>query len=72
MRTELGTRFCRAIRRGAAAVRELHGDLVQASECRCLSGRAAVPRPGPMAWVLSVDGYRLTGSHLPDPGQPVS
>lgn len=71
MITKLGRGLWRAIQRSGGAVRDLHGDLVQAAECFSLSGRAAVPRTGPMAWTRSIDGYRLTGSYLPEPEQPV-
>ncbi len=60
----------RATRRAALAIRDLHRDLEQASECRWLSARVPVPGTGPLAWVPSLDGYRLTGNHLP--GEPAS
>jgi hypothetical protein len=31
------------------------------------SSRAAVDRAGPLAWTPTLDGPRLTGSHLPIP-----
>ena len=62
--------LCRALRRSALVIRDLHRDLEQASECRWLSARAPVPRSGPLAWVPSLDGYRLTGDHLA--GEPAS
>ena len=52
--------LCRALRRSALVIRELHRDLEQAS----------VPRSGALAWVPSLDGYRLTGDHLA--GEPAS
>jgi hypothetical protein len=71
MITNLRRCLGRAIRRSGRAVRDLHRDLVQAAECVSLSGRVAVPRTGPMAWTRSIDGYRLTGSYLPEPEHPV-
>lgn len=71
MITKLGRGLGRAIRRSGGAVRDLHGDLMQAAECIWLSGRVAVPRTGPMVWTRSIDGYRLTGSYLPEPERPV-
>ena len=69
MMADFGRLLGRALRRCGRAVRDLNGDLVQASECYRLSARVPPPRSGPMAWVPSLDGYRLTGSHLPGPGQ---
>ena len=66
----LGWHVWRAMRGVTRALRDLNADLMQASECFWLAGRAPVPRSGPMAWVPSLDGYRLTGSYLPDPGHP--
>jgi hypothetical protein len=31
------------------------------------ANRATVPDSGPLTWVLALDGYRLSGSHLPAP-----
>ena len=64
----LGRLAWRAMRRVGRALRKLDGDLMQASECLWLAGRAPVSRSGPMAWVPSLEGYRLTGRYLPDPG----
>jgi hypothetical protein len=71
MIAKLGRGLGRTIRRSGGAVRDLHRDLVQAAECWSMSGRAAVSRTGPMAWTRSIDGYRLTGSYLPEPEPPV-
>ncbi len=70
MMAEFGRLLWQATRCCVRALRDLYGDLEQASECYWLSSRAAVPRPGPMVWVPSLDGYRLVGSHLPEPGPP--
>ena len=37
-------------------------------ELFCQSSRVAIERTGPLAWTPSLDGRRLTGSHLPVPG----
>jgi hypothetical protein len=29
------------------------------------ANRATVPDSGPLTWVLTLDGYQLSGSHLP-------
>src|SRR5262249_45977526 len=34
------------------------------------ASRAAMPDSGPLTWVLTLDGYRLSGSHLPPPETP--
>lgn len=70
MIAEIGRRLWRAMRCSGRALRNLNGDLMQASECFWLAGRVSVPRSGPMAWVPSLDGYRLIGSYAPEPGQP--
>ena len=31
------------------------------------ANRATVPSTGPLTWVLTLDGYQLSGSHLPAP-----
>lgn len=66
----LGWLVWRAMRRAGRALQDLNRELEQASESFWLAGRTPVPRSGPMAWVPSLDGYRLTGSHLPAPGHP--
>lgn len=57
----------RIARRAARALREIHREQMYFWECFWRAGRAAVPRPGPLAWTLTLDGYRLTGSYLPGP-----
>ena len=66
----LGRLLWRAMRRVGRAVRDVYCDQVRAWECFWQAGRAPVPRPGPMAWVNSLDGYRLVGSYLPEPEPP--
>jgi hypothetical protein len=57
----------RALRRAAHVIREFHAEQVHHWERYYLASRALVPRDGPLAWVPALDGYRLTGSHLPVP-----
>jgi hypothetical protein len=58
----------RAARRASAALRAIHDDQVLMWELFWQSSRVAVERTGPLAWTPSLDGQRLTGSHLPLPG----
>ena len=54
------------------AVRMAHHEQVRMWECILLtSGAAPLTAAGPLRWVPSLDGYRLTGSHLPaqDPSE---
>ena len=55
----------RAARRAAAALRAIHDEQVLMWELFCQSSRAPLDRAGPLAWTPSLDGPRLTGSHLP-------
>jgi hypothetical protein len=48
------------------AVRMAHDEQVRMWECVLLtSGVAPLSAAGPLRWVASLGGYRLTGSHLP-------
>ena len=58
----------RAARRATAALRAIHNEQALMWELFWQSSRAAVERTGPLAWTPSLDGPRLTGSHLPIPG----
>ena len=58
----------RAARQVAAALRAIHDEQVLMWELFCQSSRVAIERTGPLAWTPSLDGSRLTGSHLPVPG----
>jgi hypothetical protein len=58
----------RAARRATAALRAMHDEQVLAWELSWQSSRVAAERTGPLAWTPSLDGPRLTGSHLPVPG----
>ena len=55
----------RAAYRAIRALGRLHADQVQARELRAQADRAAVPAEGPLRWVLTLDGRRLAGSHMP-------
>jgi hypothetical protein len=56
----------RAACRVAAAMRDFHHQQLYALECLSRGSRAAVDRPGPLAWTPSLDGPRLTGTWLTD------
>jgi hypothetical protein len=58
----------RAARRAAAALRAIHHEQVLMWELFWQSNRVAAERTGPLAWTPSLDGPRLTGRHLPIPG----
>ena len=64
-------RFARvwaAVRRAAALLLTVHGEQARMWEIWWQSNRANVPDSGPLTWVLTLDGYRLAGGHLPAPG----
>jgi len=58
----------RAVCRAARALGRLHAEQVQAWEVLAQASRAAVPAEGPLRWVLTLDGRRLAGPHLPASG----
>jgi len=60
----------RTTRRAAAALRAIHDEQVLMWEMFWQSGRAPVDRSGQLAWILSLDRPRLTGSRLPLPREP--
>jgi hypothetical protein len=64
-----GATLWRVACRGAAALRTIHDEQVLASALVWPSSRVPVDRPGPVAWTPSLDGPRLTGRHLPSPGE---
>ena len=67
-----GRRLRLAVRTAIRAVRMAHDEQVRMWECILLtSGAAPLTAAGPLRWVPSLGGYRLTGSHLPaqDPSQ---
>jgi hypothetical protein len=65
-----GATWWRAVCRAAAALRAIHDEQVLMWELVWRSSRAPVDRAGPLAWTPSLDGPRLTGRHLPSPGEP--
>ena len=67
-----GRRLWLAVRTVIRAVGMAHDEQVRMWECILLtSGAAPLTAAGPLRWVRSLDGYRLSGSHLPtqDPSQ---
>ena len=60
--------LCRAVCRAARTLGRLHAEQVQAWEVLAQANRAAVPAEGPLRWVLTLDGRRLAGRHLPASG----
>lgn len=54
----------RTARRAAGALRAIHDEQVLMWELFWQSSRVPVDRAGPLAWTPSLDGPRLTGSHL--------
>ena len=58
----------RTVRRGARVLCSLYREQVRAQEIIWQAGRALpAARTGPLEWVLTLDGYQLAGSYLPDP-----
>jgi hypothetical protein len=57
----------RAVRRAAAALWALHEEQGRMWDAWWQANRATTPDSGPLTWVLTLDGYRLSGSHLPAP-----
>jgi len=55
----------RAVCRAARALGRLHAEQVHAWEVSAQANRASVPAEGPLRWVLTLDGRRLAGRHLP-------
>jgi hypothetical protein len=54
----------RTARRAAGALRAIHDEQVLMRELSWSANRVPVDRAGPLAWTPSLDGSRLTGSHL--------
>jgi len=57
----------RTARRAARALRAVHDEQVLVWELFSSANRVSVDRAGPLAWTPSLDGPRLTGSHLHSP-----
>jgi hypothetical protein len=58
-------RIPRALRHLGRALRDVHREQMLMWELWCQSSRVAVSEEGPLTWVASLDGHRLSGSHLP-------
>ena len=55
-----------AVRTVIRVVGMVHDEQVRMWECILLtSGAAPLTAAGPLRWIRSLDGYRLSGSHLP-------
>ena len=57
-----------AVCRAAAPLLTVHGEQARMWGIWWQSNRATVPDSGPLTWVLTLDGYRLAGGHLPASG----
>jgi hypothetical protein len=63
-----GRRLWLAVQTVIRAVRMAHDEQVRMWECVLLtSGVAPLTAAGPLRWIPSLGGYRLSGSHLPAP-----
>jgi len=54
-----------AVRRAAAALRRIQREQALMWEVWWQANRAAAPSDGPLRWVVTLDGHRLAGSHVP-------
>ena len=54
-----GSWLWRALRCAARAIRDIHNEQVYLWERLYLANRALVPQAGPLAWIPTLDGYRL-------------
>ncbi len=54
-----------ALRSAGRALSHVHREQVLMWELWWQAGRTAVPEAGPLTWVTSLDGDRLSGSYLP-------
>ena len=57
----------RTVRRAARALRAIHDEQILVWELWLSANRVPVDRAGPLTWTPSLDGPRLTGSHLHTP-----
>ena len=59
-----------AVCRAATLLLAVHGEQARMWEIWWQANRATVPESesGSLAWVLTLDGYRLAGDHLPTTG----
>ena len=63
----IGATSRRAVHRAAASLSRVHREQTLMWELWWQASRATVPGTGPLRWVLTLDGHRLAGSHLPAP-----
>jgi len=54
-----------AARRSAAGLQHVDREHALMWELWWQASRASVPSTGPLTWVLTLDGHRLAGCHLP-------
>jgi hypothetical protein len=66
------TRILGALRHAGRALKDVHREQMLMWELCWQAGRASVPEDGPLAWVTSLDGHRLSGSYLPATAQASS
>jgi hypothetical protein len=59
-----------ALRRAVRGLRQIHEEQLLMWELRWQADRATPPDSGPLVWVLTLDGRRLAGSHLPSQTTP--
>ena len=57
----------RAVRRAWAALLHAHREQTLMWELRWQANRVTVPETDPLTWVVTLDGHRLAGRHLPAP-----
>lgn len=55
----------RPVRHAAVALRRIHREQALMWELWWRANRASAPTTGPLRWVLTLDGHRLAGSHVP-------
>ena len=66
-RGSLLRRARQALWRGARAIQDFNSEQIGHWERFHQAGRRLVTHEGPLAWVSTLDGYRLVGRHLPVP-----
>jgi hypothetical protein len=64
-----GPALWRAARAAVRALQHVNSEQVFMWECLWRASRVPAARAGPLAWEPSLEGPRLTGSHLPAPDQ---
>ena len=63
----IGRHLVAGVRCAATSLRHAHHEQVLMWELWSQANRATVPAAGPLRWVLTLDGMRLAGDHLPAP-----